>query len=337
MKLTDGKKAIKVVWLVFVFWAIAACGGRDQVYRETKLLMGTMVEITVAAASEREARSAMASALEEIERVEVLLSSHRPTSLVAKINREAHASPVLVNDEIYGLLKSSLAYSRAGGGAFDITVWPLMQLWKFERGGEVPPRNAIAEKLPLVGYRNLILDDAERSVGFQVDGMGLDLGAIAKGWAVDRAIATLKERGIRNAIVDAGGDLRIIGGHPGKGYWRIGVQHPREGGRLLLTLDLRDTAIVTSGDYERFFMADGVRYHHLLDPSTGMPAGRCRSVTVLAATATEADALSTAAFVLGPQRGIALLRARPGVRGMIVAADGELHWTDAALERMARR
>jgi thiamine biosynthesis lipoprotein len=167
--------------------------------------------------------------------------------------------------------------------------------------------------------------------------MGLDLGAIAKGRAVDRALDKLVARGIRNAIIDAGGDLRIIGSRPGKDSWRIGVQHPREPGVLLLTLDLKDTAIVTSGDYERFFMVDGVRYHHILDPSTGQPARGCQSVTVLAPTATEADACATAAFVLGPSKGLAFLRARPGVRGIIVAADGQLHWTDPELARMARR
>jgi thiamine biosynthesis lipoprotein len=167
--------------------------------------------------------------------------------------------------------------------------------------------------------------------------MGVDLGAIAKGWAVDRAMAALQGRGIASAIIDAGGDLRIAGSRPGKGFWRIGVQDPREAGALLLTLDLTDTAIVTSGDYERFFMEGGVRYHHILDPATGMPAAGCRSVTVLASTAAEADAAATAAFVLGPERGLAFLRSRPGVRGVIVDAGGALHWTDEALERMARR
>ena len=177
----------------------------------------------------------------------------------------------------------------------------------------------------------------ELSVGFMVNGMGLDLGAIAKGWAVDRAMEKMMARGIRNAIIDAGGDLRVIGARPGKDFWRIGVQHPRDPGALLMTFELKDTAIVTSGDYERFFMADGVRYHHILDPATGQPARGCQSVTVLAPTAAEADACATAAFVLGPSKGLAFLRSRPGVRGVIVGADGELHWTDDALAVMAHR
>ena len=167
-------------------------------------------------------------------------------------------------------------------------------------------------------------------MGFQARRNGYRPGAITRGWAVDRAMGKLMDRGISSAIIDAGGDLRVIGSRPGKEFWRIGVQHPRDQGKLLLTFDLKDIAIVTSGDYERFFIADGVRYHHILDPSSGQPARGCQSVTVLAPTATEADACATAAFVLGPAKGIAFLRARPGVRGVIVGDGGQEHWTDDA-------
>lgn len=136
--------------------------------------------------------------------------------------------------------------------------------------------------------------------------------------------------------IDAGGDVRVLGSRPGKNFWRIGVRHPRKAGTLLATFDLKDTAIVTSGDYERFFVADGGRYHHILDPATGYPARGCRSVTVLAATAAEADPCATAAFVLGPEKGLGFLRARSGVRGLIVDAGGGLHWKDPEFERMAR-
>jgi len=167
--------------------------------------------------------------------------------------------------------------------------------------------------------------------------MGVDLGPIAKGWAVDRSMEKLTALGIRNAIIDAGGDLRVIGARPGKNFWHIGVQHPRDSGALSFTFELRDTAIATSGDYERFFVADGVRYHHILDPATGQPARGCQSVTVLAATTAEADACATAAFVLGPSKGLSFLRARPGVRGVIVGADSRVYWTDEALASSAHR
>lgn len=298
--------------------------------------MGTVVEITVAYRSEEQARTAIKEALAEFQRIDDLMSSYKPGSVISRVN-QAGSVKVPVGVEVFELLQEAVAISAASNGAFDPTIWPVYQLWGFDQGGKMPNPDAIINKLPLVGYQNLEFDDSTHSVGFNRNGMGLDLGAIAKGWAVDRAMEKLVSRGIRSAIIDAGGDLRIIGARPGKDFWRIGVQHPREPGALIFTFELKDSAIVTSGDYERFFMESGVRYHHILDPATGQPARGCQSVTVLAPTATEADACATAAFVLGPAKGIAFLRSRPGVRGVIVDADGQLHWTDEALAQMARQ
>ncbi len=299
--------------------------------------MGTVVEVTVAHHSEVLARAAINAAMEELRRADDLMSSSRTESVVSRINREGSSGKVSVGEEVFQLLQDSVNISRASNGAFDITILPVVDLWRFDQGGVLPEITKIAQELANVGYEKLILDDYATSVGFATEGMGLDLGAIAKGWAVDRAMERIVAHGVRNAIVDAGGDLRIIGARPGKDFWRIGVQHPREPGSLLVTFELRNTAIVTSGDYERFFMTGGVRYHHILDPATGQPARGSQSVTVLAPTATEADACATAAFVLGPEKGLAFLRTRPGVRGFIVSADGALHWSDDALERMVRR
>lgn len=299
--------------------------------------MGTAVQITVAHGSEQQAHAAMREALGEFQRVDDLMSSYRDGSAISKVNQGGSSMKVRVEEEVFLIIRDAVGVSAASGGAFDVTIWPVFQLWGFEAGGKLPPAEDIAKMSNQVGYKRLILDESALSVGFSAEGMGLDLGAIAKGWAVDRAMEKLTARGIRSAIIDAGGDLRIVGARPGKDFWRIGVQHPREPGTLLLSFDLKDTAIVTSGDYERFFIADGIRYHHILDPATGWPARGCQSVTVLAPTAAEADACATAAFVLGPAKGLAFLRARPGVKGVIVGAAGELHWTDEALARMARR
>ena len=311
--------------------------GTDKLYKESQIVMGTVVEITVANCSEDQARSAIKEAMGEFKRIDDLMSSYKPGSVVSRVNQNGSSAKVPVGEEVLRVLRDAVAISGASGGAFDPTIWPVVQLWGLDQGGSIPIAGLLTNKLELVGYKKLIFDDSKYSVGFSVTGMGLDLGAVAKGWAVDRAMEKLMALGIRNAIIDAGGDLRIIGARPGKEFWRIGVQHPRESGALLLSFDLKDTAIVTSGDYERFFVADGVRYHHILDPSTGQPARGCQSVTVLAPTASEADACATAAFVLGPSEGLAFLRARPGVRGVIVGADGQLHWTDETLARMAHR
>jgi thiamine biosynthesis lipoprotein len=332
------RKSILIVGLALTIFPNLCCSsGNKQVFSESKLIMGTVVQMTVATRTEQEARSAMQEAFAEIERADGLLSSYREGSLIAKLNREGHDHKVPFEKDIFDLMDEAATMSEASGGAFDLTIWPVASLWGFDKGGVLPDKGSLEDAVAKVGYRNLHLDKKNRSVGFHRRGMGVDLGAIAKGWAVDRAMARLAARGIDHAIIDAGGDLRIAGSRPGKGFWRIGVQHPREPGVLLLTFDLTDTAIVTSGDYERFFIEGGVRYHHILDPVTGMPATGCQSVTVLAATAAEADAAATAAFVLGPERGISFLRSRPGVRGLIVDADGALHWTDGDLEKMARR
>lgn len=301
------------------------------------MAMGTIVQITVGGGSEESARAAMAEAFAEMERIEGLVSSYRQESAIARLNRGGNEHNIPLDKEIVDLLRQAKAMGERSGGAFDVTIWPVSRLWQFDKGGVLPDRVLIEDAVGKVGYKYLEIGEDNDEVGFSIEGMGVDLGAIAKGWAVDRAMEKLKERGIGNAIVDAGGDLRIAGHRPGKDFWRIGVQHPREEGALLATFDLTDTAIVTSGDYERFFLEGGVRYHHILDPATGMPATGCRSVTVLAPTAAEADAAATAAFVLGAQRGIAFLRASPGVRGLIVDAEGSLHWTDEGFERMARR
>jgi thiamine biosynthesis lipoprotein len=179
-----------------------------------------------------------------------------------------------------------------------------------------------------VGGTRLELDEKAGTVRFLAEGMKIDLGAIGKGYAVDRAAAILESAGIENAIIDAGGDIRLLGSRPGKDFWRIAVRHPREPSRFLLGLDLAGTAVVTSGDYERFFMVGDIRYHHILDPRTGYPARQCSSVTVVAPYTAGADAYATAAFVLGPEEGLRYLRSLPGVEGIIVDAKGELLWTD---------
>jgi len=330
------KGALVVGISVAILAYSAGCSGKDELFRQSEILMGTVVEVTVADQSGKRARKAIRAALDEIRRIDELMSAQKPGSAVSRLNREGHERAIPLGNELFGLIRQAAMISEASGGAFDVTVGPLSGLWGFDQGGKLPATSDIAASLPLVGYKKLIFDNSTSSVGFSVQGMRVDLGAIAKGYAADRAVEKLREDGIRDAIVAVAGDLRIMGARPGKEFWKIGVQHPRENGRMLMTFELRDTAIDTSGDYERFFTVDGVRYHHLLDPATGMPARGCRSVTVLAPTATEADACATAAFVLGPEKGISFLRARPGVRGVIVDANGRLHWTDRELERMAR-
>jgi thiamine biosynthesis lipoprotein len=322
------KNIIKVGYVALLLVFVSGCGGKYSTYKESRIVMGTVVQITVAHSDEALARRAMEKAFGEFERLDRILSSYLSDSEVSLINGRAGLEDVRVSGELLSLLVQAVEASRETGGAFDVTVGPLVELWQFDAGGKVPAPEDLETALGLVDYRGLDLDVKESTVGLAAGGMKIDLGGIGKGFAVDRAANLLLEEGVENAIIDAGGDLRLLGSRPGKDFWRIGIRHPRDPARLLVSLDLAARAVVTSGDYERFFMAGGKRYHHLLDPATGFPAEECQSVTVVAGDTASADAYATAAFVLGPQRGLELLRRLPGVEGIIVDREGGVLWTD---------
>jgi thiamine biosynthesis lipoprotein len=261
--------------------------------------------------------------------VEASMSAHRDDSEVARLN--AAAEPVEVSAATAEVLELGLQMAATSGGAFDLTLGRLKTLWGFDGDApRVPSDPEIAAALRGIGPTSLHLEGRRVTKGDAA--LGVDLGAIAKGYAVDRAVAALQAAGIRHASVNAGGDLRLIGDRGGR-PWRIGIQHPRDPQGVLVTLELADAAVVTSGDYERFFEVDGVRYHHILDPRVGRPADACRSVTVVAASAAEADALATAAFVLGPEAGRRLVESRGGL-ALFVAADGEVSLSEALKNRV---
>jgi len=291
--------------------------------QRTQLLMGTTVSIEAAGADRAVLERAIAAAFAEMARIEALMSPHRPDSDVSRLTAAAHTATVA--PETVEVIALGLDIARRSGGAFDLTLGRLKSLWGIET--ETPRVPAPAELASaLQGTGPGALSVSGDLVTKRSPQLAIDLGAIAKGYAVDRAIATLRAHGVPSAAVNAGGDIGLLGSKLGR-PWRIGVQHPRQASSVLVTLEAADRAVVTSGDYERCFERDGRRYHHLFDPQTGYPAGRCQSVTVLASHAVLADALATALFVLGPERGLALLRDYPGVDALIVAADGRLHST----------
>ncbi|MBN1140974.1 MAG: FAD:protein FMN transferase [Deltaproteobacteria bacterium] len=290
---------------------------RPQELRESRILMDTVVEITVIGAQGGAARKAVEAAFREMERIEALTSFFREGSDPRRLAAVTGAELAPETAEIIAL---GLKVSAASGGAFDMTLGRLKEVWKIEGDPpRVPEPEEIREALVGSGADALRLEG--RRLTKKLARTSVDLGGIAKGYAIDGAIEVLRRAGIRHAVVNAGGDLRLLGDRNGQ-PWRIAVQHPRQRDRFLGRLLIADLAVVTSGDYERFFEKDGVRYHHLFDPRTGYPARASQSVTVLAETAMLADALATAAFVLGPQEGLALLERFPGVEGLIVGSDG---------------
>lgn len=299
----------------------SAC--RPATVKQTRMQMGTRVEITAEGKNRALVAARVEAAFGEIDRLEALMSSFKPESEVSRINRAAGTAAVAVSPEVFEVIARSLEISRASGGAFDISFAPLGDLWK-DSGVEpvrVPEPAAVAAKLKLVGWSRVRLDPAARTVFLPERGMEIGLGGIAKGYIVDQALKVLQVEGVDRALVAASGDMRSFA-RPGQRAWKVGIQDPARRDRLLGELEMSNQAVSTSGQYERFIVIAGRRYGHILDPHSGWPAAGCRTVTVLAGEAWEADALATTAFVLGQARGMELLRSRPGVEGMIVDAEG---------------
>lgn len=290
-------------------------------------VMGTLLEVTVWEEDEARAADALRRARAAVFRVDTLMSTYRPESELSAVNRRAGGDTATVVDPWTAeVLAASLAAAEETGGAFDPTVGPLVDVWGFhrERGG-IPPAAARDSATLLTGWRRVEWAPETRSVRLPDAGMRLDFGAVAKGYAVDRAVVALRGAGVRRAMVDLGGNLRFVGTAPGGGRWAVGLRHPRdpEGPPLAVTLLEDGEAVATSGDYERFFVHDGVRYSHLLDPRSGRPVRGVAAVSVVAPTGVRSDLLSTALFVLGPEEGCRLLASIPGVGALWVRDAGE--------------
>jgi thiamine biosynthesis lipoprotein len=310
--------AILLLLGLLALFAVQRCHREPESVSRSRLLMGTVVEITAFGEAQKPLEEAVSAAFRAMERVEERMSASRPHSDVSRLN--ASAAAVEVAPETAEVLALGRQVALASGGAFDMTLGRLKQIWAIEEAEpRIPSARDIAAALAGIGPQALQMEG--NRVGKRAPDLLVDLGGIAKGFAVDQAIEVLRRAGVAHASVNAGGDIRLLGDRQGR-PWRIGIQHPRDSQSLLATLELAQVAVVTSGDYERFFERDGIRYHHLFDPRSGRPAPLCQSVTVVAASAAEADALATAAFVLGPEAGLRFIEAWPGAEALLVAADG---------------
>ena len=291
-----------------------------------EMVMGTLVEIKAVTGSRsaEEVDYAVDAAFDSVRHVDLLMSNYRDDSEVSRINRYAAQEPVSISPETTEAIGKALELARESDGAFDVTVLPLLEIWGFAKDREktVPSQEQIDEKLRLVGYKLVELDRANRKIKLEAQGVGIDLGAIGTGYAVDVAIKSLISHGVDSAIINAGGDIYCLGEKtPGKG-WRVAVTDPTTENGLLGYVELKDKAIATSGDYRNYFIADGVRYSHILDPRTGRPSMQGpHSVTVVAGSCTYADGLATAVFVLGREEGLRLLEKLPDAEALIVSGD----------------
>ncbi len=299
----------------------AACAPREPYTKET-FVMGTKAWVTIAGMSDPDAERAAQTAFREMYRIESVMSTWRPSSEISRLNAESNGTPFAVSRELYSLIDSSLYYSKATSGAFDVTIRPLVRLWGFQEGkAALPSDEEISRALSAVGCGRISLDSPASTVTLP-SGMQIDLAGIAKGYAVDRCVAALEGLGVRSALVNIGGNIFALGAPPGEKGWRIGVRDPKGSLETVGTLILRDEAVATSGNYENFVELEGKRYGHIIDPRTGKPVSRILSVTVVAPTGLASDALSTGLFVLGPDDARPVVERFAGVAALFALADG---------------
>ncbi len=312
--------------LLACVWLLSACTQPVKEVHETRFMMGTLVSFVVSDVVQSDAEAAIRAAADEMQRVEDAFTIYGDADNdVKRFNRTPAHQKIVLNDEVAHVLEVALDVAQKSSGAFSPTLGALNLLWGFSQTPmpTQPPQDAAIQRI------RMALPDcvhhAEGKWWRDTAACQLDFGGIAKGYAIDRGIETLRHHGVRDAMIDAGGDLRVIGQHHGK-PWRIGIRHPRKPAVILGVLALQgDQSVVTSGDYERFFIANGRRYHHILDAHTGYPSASSQSVTVWAQTAMQADAWSTALFVLGTS-GLSQVSSL-GIQALQVDALGKTHAT----------
>ncbi len=303
-----------------------------KLLKQTRLIMGTFAEVSVYSHDEKTAGRAIEEALDEMERMDRIMSNYKDDSELSQLNKKAVKSPVPCQGELLGVIEQSQYYSELSSGAFDVTIAPIVALWGFFNEKEHLPSNKEIERLlPAISYKNVVINKSNdpqkpSTVFFKNAKTQIDLGAIGKGYAVDKALEIIKKYDINNACINLGGNIYVLGAPNGKNAWKIGIQHPRDKNEILGYLELKDEATATSGDYERFFEINGKRYSHIIDPRTGRPVSGTIAVTIIAPTGTEVDALSTTVFVLGAEKGMEIIRNIPDTHAMIAyeGTDGKL-------------
>lgn len=319
--------------LRFDFARRTATATAGWVVRE-EAIMGTAIRVELWADDRRVGDAAAAAVMDEMHRIDRTMSPHKPTSELSRINREAARQPVPLTAEMAGLVAQALHYSRLTDGAFDISYAAVGQLYDYRQRQRPTPAELEAARA-LVGWQGLQFDAQARTLRFAREGMRIDLGGFAKGHAVDRAALLLRQRGINRAYISAGGDSRVIGDRRISATesrpWTVAIRDPRRAGEVVAVLPLEDCSVSTSGDYERYFDDGTERVHHLLDPATGRSPQHVHSVTIIAADGLASEALSKAVFVLGVQRGLALVDTQPGVDAVVIDAHGVLHASSGLL------
>jgi len=318
------KKNIIIVFTGVLFFVIGIylgnrnTNGDEEVVQRTRIILGTLVEIKTKEIDEETANKAINLAFAEFQRIDNLFSTYNEESPVWKFNH-SNAETLSVNEEIFLLMKKCDYFTGITEGAFDIALENVIEAWGFNtQSPKVPGKDSLLEALNRSGWKNIELFDQDNIIA--KNGVEINFGAVAKGYAVDRAFEILKSKGIDNFLINAGGEIRQNGND-----WIVGIQHPRDELRFIERLQLKDKAVATSGDYENYFITEGVRYHHIISPFDGKPASGCQSVTVIADDCTTADALATGIFVMGVEAGLALAESRNNIEVLIIDFNGNKH------------
>lgn len=294
-------------------------------FQREEPIMGTSVAVELWSDEKAHAEKLIDAVMTEMRRIEAGMSPYIATSELSQLNAHAAERAMPVSKELFEVIDRSVFFSKVSGGAFDVTFASVGHRYDY-RQKKKPDDGEIKKLLPLVDYRHLLLDRDGRTIRYETPGVVVDLGGIAKGYAVDRGVAILAGAGVKHAIVTAGGDSRILGDRRGR-LWMVGIKHPRGEGSVI-RLPVENMAVSTSGDYERYFEANGTRYHHIINPATGKSATGVRSVTILGEDATTTDAMSTTVFVMGVEKGLALVNRLGNLSAVIISDDEKVYYSN---------
>lgn len=314
-------------WVVLLLAAVVllGCQGNPHLVKRSQLLMGTVVFVTAVGTDESTAKQAAKAGLDEIRRLEELLSTWIPTSELSKVNAAAGEETIQVSPETFEVLEQSLDMARLTNGGFNITVGPAIDLWNISEAGYFPSLEEIEAVRSRIDLSQVQLNKSAHTVQLGRPGMVIDVGGIGKGFAADWAAKAMKRAGATAGVVALSGDILTFGRMPDEQRFVFGIQHPRKAqGEILGMIEMENEAVSTAGDYQRYFMKNGIRYHHILDPITLQPARGCQSVTIIAKAGVIADGLDTGIFVMGPEEGMALIESLPDVEGVIVDREGTI-------------
>lgn len=292
---------------------------------DTRAIMGTEVSVNLWHDDNAAGRELVAAVFAEAERIDRLMSTYIDTSRISDVNRLAASAAVVTGDELFQLIRRSLDISVLTHGAFDITYDSVGQYYDFGEHRR-PDAETVEAERQHIDYRLVEMDQAAGTVRFREPGVRINLGGIAKGYFVERGVDILRSGGVENGIVTAGGDSKLLGDRRGR-PWMIGIRDPRNDGQVAISVPLEDEAISTSGDYERYFEEDGVRYHHIIEPNSGTPATGVQSATVFGPDAVLTDALSTSVFIMGVDRGLRLIGSLPDYESIVIDAEGRIFYS----------